>query len=95
MYRLHSDEKVWQETTYDEEMKCLNGGRVTDIADDEVSYHWITAIGEDERDEVLKVSDFVQGEEVVKKLGNGDLEDFEEAEEQYEYAKIRDERPPQ
>jgi len=91
LYRLISDNQMWVEKTYNEEMEKVNE-EVTDIVDDKVGYYWIEASG---RDEVLKVMDFIQGEEVLKKLVNGDLEDFEEAEQQYEYAKIRDERPPQ
>lgn len=90
-YFLHCDEPHWVETVWDSSMET-NDREITDIMDDQISYYWITS---DEREEVLKVMDFVQGEEVVKALAEGDLEDFEDAVENYEYTEIRDERPPQ
>jgi len=57
-----------------------------------VGYYWIEST---DREEVLKVMDFQQGEEVIKKLGEGLLESFEEVEERYDYAEIRERRPPQ
>lgn len=90
-YKFHSDEKVWQVSVFDEEMTLQNGGETTDMVEDAEGYYWITST---ERDEVLKVSDFAQGEEIVKKLGNGDLNSFEEATGKHEYTEIRDVRPP-
>ena len=94
MYQLKTDETHWVERTFNENMERANE-RVTDIYDDHEGYYWIRAIGEDSRDEVLKVMDFPQGEEILTRLHTGEIESLEEAEQQYEYAEIREERPPQ
>lgn len=95
-YVLVSDSPYWVESdwVYDEEKEELvdTDREITDIVDDHISYYWIYS---DDRDEVLKVMDFVQGEEIVKRLENGELDDLEHAETEYEYAEVRDERPPQ
>jgi len=90
-YKFHSVEKVWQKTVYDEEMEVTDGV-TTDFVDDEVGYYWITS---EDRDDVLKVMDFCQGEDIITELKEGNLEDFEDAVENYEYTEIRKNRPPQ
>lgn len=89
-YKLKGDEQYWVETTWNEEMETLRRD-ITDIADDKVGYFWITST---ERYKVLKVSDFIQGETVITDLNEGRIESFEEAEEEYEYAEIQEDRPP-
>jgi len=91
-YFLNCDEPHWVLTVWNSDMEETDDREVREPVDDEISYYWIES---EERDEVLKVMDFIQGEEIVKKLGNNDLEDFENAEMEYEYAEIREKRPPQ
>jgi len=92
-YFLHCDEPHWVTTVWNEEMTELNEDReITDIMEDTVCYYWIKA---SDREDVLKVNDFIMGEEVIKKLSEGTLESFEDAEKQYEYAEIKNVRPPQ
>lgn len=90
-YKFHADEQVWQETVFDEEMDCINGGRTTDIVDNSEGYFWITST---DRDEVLKVMDFPQGEDIITDLREGNLDSFEEVTGSYEYTEIMEERPP-
>jgi len=91
-YRLHLDQKYWQEATYDEEMKCVDV-RTTDIVNDgSDGYYWITS---SDREEVLAVDNFMEAEEIIIQLRKEEIEDLEHAEMEYpDVAEVKAERPP-
>jgi len=90
-YKLHTDNPYWVKATFNEEMEKLKQ-EVGDIYEDQVGYYWITST---EREELLKVADFIDGEDIITELTSDEgVNTFEEAVEKYQYAEIQEERPP-
>jgi len=85
-YRLISEEPVWEEHVYNEDI-VLETTRNNGVVEYEDKYQWIEA---NDRDQVLKLKDFPQGEEIIQKLDDGTYENLEEAEEDNRGAEICD-----
>ena len=85
-YRLVSEEPVWEEHVYNEDI-VLESTRNNGVVEYEDKYQWIEA---NDRDQVLKLKDFPQGEEIIQKLTDGTYENLEEAEEDNRGAEICD-----
>lgn len=91
-YTLICDEAHYVESAYNEEMEQVEREIVgTEGLEMCESYYWITA---NDRDIKLEVRDFMMGEEILQKLSSGELEDLEEAEEEYRLASVKEQRPP-
>ena len=87
------DEPHYVESAYNEEMEQVEreiaGSEGLEMCE---SYYWIEA---ENRDDVLKVDNFVEAEELMKEFREGNLDDFEHAEQEYPHtAQIRSTRPP-
>jgi len=85
-YKLISEEPVWEEHVYNEDI-VLESTRNNGVVEYEDKYQWIEA---NDRDQVLKLKDFPQGEEIIQKLDDGTYENLEEAEEDNRGAEICD-----
>jgi len=85
-YKLISEEPVWEEHVYNEDI-VLETTRNNGVVEYEDKYQWIEA---NDRDQVLKLKDFPQGEEIIQKLDDGTYENLEEAEEDNRGAEICD-----
>jgi len=85
-YKLISEEPVWEEHVYDEDM-VLESTRNNGVVELKERYQWIEA---NDRDQVLKLKDFPQGEEIIQKLSDGTYENLEEAEKDNRGAEICD-----
>lgn len=93
-YKLHVDNKMWVEGVYNEEMEKLRSD-VGSIVDDHAGFYWITST---EREEILKVGNFIDGEDIITELNSeaeDEVDNFEEAVDKYNHTEIQDERPPQ
>lgn len=92
-YRLECDEPFYVRTTFNEEMEQEN--REIDSSDGlqhDKHYYWITST---ERDDVLKVDSFMDGEDIIQKLRDREYKNFEEAQEDNEHiSEIQGTRPP-
>lgn len=93
MYRLQCDEPHYVRSTYNEEMEQTE--RSIDTADGLEAcekYYWITST---EREDVLAVDDFMQGEKVITGLEHGTYDSLEEAHEDNPHTtKIQEDKPP-
>lgn len=94
-YTLEADEPMYVRTSFNEKIETENQ-RIDsgDGLEYDQHYYWITST---DRDEVLKVDNFMEAEQIIKLLADGTFESFEEVTEDEEYevvTEIRSERPP-
>ena len=92
-YKLECDEPFYVRTTFNEQMEQVK--REVDSSEGlqhDQHYYWITST---ERDDVLVVDSFGDGEYVLEGLREGEYIDFEEATDDNPHTtRIRKQRPP-
>lgn len=90
-YTLKEESKAWVVTSYEGQEMELSGQDVRATRKQREPLFWIES---EDRDDVLRVTSFTQGEAIMNDLSADDgFDSFEDAAEEFEYASIEDGRP--
>jgi hypothetical protein len=87
-YTLKEESKAWVVTSYENSPMEISGRDIKATRKQTEPLFWIES---EDRDDVLRVSSFTQGEAIMNDLSADDS--FEDAAEEFEHASIEDGRP--
>jgi len=90
-YTLKEESKAWVVTSYENSPMEISGRDVKATRKQTEPLFWIES---EDRDDVLRVSSFTQGEAIMNDLSADDgFDSFEDAAREFEYASVEDSRP--